>query len=66
MVNHGLEPTTNWWKARTFAQLSVPEWMKELLTNSQPILVALHEKIRTLTQRLQAAAEAGQARGFGA
>jgi len=26
----------------------------------------LHEKIRTLTQRLQAAAEAGQARGIGA
>ena len=46
--------------------LSVPEWMKELLANSQPILVALQEKIRTLTQQLQAAAGSGQARGVGA
>jgi len=66
MVNHGMEPASNWWKPRTFAALSVPEWMKELLSNSQPILVALQEKIRALTQQLQAAAEAGQARGFGA
>jgi len=38
--------------------------MKELLANSQPILVALQEKIRTLTQQLQAAAGSGQARGW--
>ena len=66
LVNHGMEPATNWWKPRTFAVLSVPEWMKELLCNSQPILVALQEKIRALTQQLQAAAGPGQARGFGA
>src|SRR4029077_19244247 len=48
MVNHGFEPTTSWWKPRTFVLLQVPAWMKELLSNSQPILVALHEKIRTL------------------
>jgi transposase len=66
MVNHGMETASNWWKPRTFALLSVPEWMKELLSNSQPILVALQEKIRALTQQLQAAARAGQARGFGA
>jgi transposase len=66
LLNHGFEPASNWWKPRTFALLSVPEWMKELLSNSQPILVALQEKIRGLTQQLQAAAEAGQARGFGA
>jgi|SRR6266700_3569812 len=62
MVNHGMETASNWWKPRTFALLSVPEWMKELLSNSQPILVALQEKIRALTQQLQAAARAGQAR----
>ena len=66
LVNHGLEPMSNWWKPRTFAVLSVPEWMKELLCNSQPILVALQEKIRALTQQLQAAAGPGQARGLGA
>src|SRR6266496_4563840 len=53
MVNHGMETASNWWKPRTFALLSVPEWMKELLSNSQPILVALQEKIRALTQQLQ-------------
>src|SRR6266700_6521115 len=31
MVNHGLEPVSNWWKRRTFAVLRVPPWMKELL-----------------------------------
>src|SRR6266496_6319359 len=38
MVNHGLEPVQNWWKPRTFAALPVPQWMRELLLNSQPIL----------------------------
>ena len=40
--------------------------MKELLSNMQPILLALQEKIQGLTQQLQAAAGAGQRRGFGA
>src|SRR6266513_2356929 len=40
--------------------------MKELLGNSQPILVALQEKIRALTQQLQAAAGPSQPRGLGA
>jgi len=66
MVNHGMEPVKNWWKPRTFAVLQVPAWMKELLGNSQPILVALQEKIQALTQQLQAAAGPKQPRGFGA
>jgi transposase len=66
LVNHGFEPTSTWWKPRTFALLSVPEWMKELLTNSQPILVALQEKIQALTAQLQGAAGPNQPRGFGA
>ena len=66
MVNHGIEPIKNWWKVRTFGALQVPEWMKELLGNTQPILVALQEKIQALTQQLQAAAAPGQARGLGA
>jgi transposase len=66
LVNHGVEPMSNWWKPRTFALLQVPAWMKELLANSQPILVALQEKIRALTQQLQGAAGAEQPRGFGA
>jgi transposase len=66
MVNYGMEPTTNWWKPRTFGTLQVPKWMRELLSNSQPILVALQEKIRVLTQQLQAAAGPNQPRGLGA
>ena len=66
MVNHGIEPVNKWWKRRAFAQLAVPGWMKELLCNSQPILLALEEKIRALTVQLQSAAEPNQARGFGA
>ena len=50
MVNHGLEPVQNWWKPRTFAALPVPQWMRELLLNSQPILLALQEKIAALTR----------------
>src|SRR6266496_96135 len=56
LVNHGLEPVQSWWKPRAFAALPVPQWMKELLANSQPILVALQQKISTLTLQLQAAA----------
>src|SRR6266446_5899056 len=56
MVNHGIEPVQGWWKRRTFAALAVPEWMRELLNNSQPILLAAEEKIRALTVQLQAAA----------
>ena len=65
MVNHGIEPIQQWWKRRAFAKLAVPSWMKELLANSQPILLALEEKIRALTQQLEAAAAAPQPRGFG-
>src|SRR5438132_3825695 len=65
LVNHGMEPLSSWWKARTFAQLQVPEWMKELLSNMQPILLALQEKIRALTAQLQAAADPKQPRGLG-
>ncbi len=65
MVNHGIEPVKSWWKRRTFAALCVPEWMKELLNNSQPILLALEEKIRALTVQLQAAATPNQPRGLG-
>jgi len=67
MVNHGIEPVKSWWKARTFAALQVPEWMKELLQNSQPILLALQEKIAALTLQLQNAATPNQQpRGLGA
>jgi transposase len=66
LLNHGFEPTSNWWKPRTFALLQLPAWMKELLCNSQPILVALQEKIQALTGQLQEAAGPNQPRGFGA
>src|SRR6266487_2292384 len=66
MVNHGIEPVKNWWKRRCFATLAVPEWMQELLRNSQPILIALQEKIGALTLQLQAAAASKQPRGLGA
>ena len=45
--------------------LEVPEWLKELLWNSQPILLALEEKIRAVSVQLQAAATPGQPRGLG-
>ncbi len=66
MVNHGVEPINKWWKRRAFATLAVPAWMKELLCNSQPILLALEEKIRGLSVQLQSAAGPDQPRGFGA
>jgi transposase len=65
MVNHGVEPVQNWWKPRTFAALPAPQWMKELLANSQPILVALQQKISALTVELQSAASPDQPRGLG-
>jgi transposase len=65
MVNHGLEPVQNWWKPRTFTALPMPQWLKELLANSQPILVALQQKIAALTVQLQNAALPDQPRGLG-
>jgi transposase len=66
MVNHGIEPVQQWWKERAFAKLAVPGWMKQLLANSQPILVELEQKIRALTVQLQSSANPQQPRGFGA
>jgi transposase len=66
MVNHGIEPVKNWWKRRNFTALQVPSWLKELLGNSQSILVALQEKISVLTLQLQSAATSAQPRGLGA
>src|SRR5437762_259228 len=37
MVNHGMEPVQGWWKRRTFSALCAPEWMRGLLSNSQPV-----------------------------
>src|SRR5204863_10027266 len=65
LVNHGLEPGPNWWKPRTFTALPAPQWMKELLANSQPILVGLQQKIAALTVQLQSAASPEQPRGLG-
>jgi len=65
MVNHGIEPVQNWWKPRTFAALPRPRWMKELLQNSQSILLGLQEKIAALTIQLQSAASPNQPRGLG-
>jgi transposase len=65
MVNHGLEPVQQWWKQRTFSKLSVPEWMNQLLGNTQPILIGLEQKITALTLQLQSAASAEQPRGLG-
>src|SRR6266481_9808726 len=66
MINHGIEPVKSWWKRGNFTALQVPEWMQELLRNSQPILIALQEKIGALTLQLQAAAASKQPRGLGA
>jgi transposase len=65
MVNHGFEPVQKWWKPRTFAALPAPQWMRELLSNSQSILLALQEKIAALTLQLQRAAAPNQPRGLG-
>src|SRR5438445_2689753 len=66
MVNYGLEPVKSWWKRGNFGALQVPEWMKELLGHSQPLLLALQEKIGALTLQLQVAAASKQPRGLGA
>jgi transposase len=66
LVNHGIEPVQRWWKPRAFALLAVPEWMRQLLSNSQPILLALEDKIRALSVQLQSAATSNQPRGLGA
>jgi transposase len=65
MVNHGCEPLKSWWKPRTFAALAVPQWIGELLQNSQSILLALQQKIGALTIQLQSAAAPNQPRGLG-
>lgn len=65
MVNHGIEPVPQWWKPLRFARLQVPEWMRQLLSNSQPILVSLQKQIQALTVELQSAATANQPRGLG-
>ena len=65
MVNHGVEPVQQWWKVRAFAALNVPQWMRQLLGNTQSILLALQEKIDQLTLQLQNAATEEPPRGLG-
>ncbi len=66
LVNHGYEGESDWWKARRFGQLELPAWLKELLSHTEPILLALERQIRELSKELQAAAAPAQPRGFGA
>jgi transposase len=65
MVNHGIEPVQQWWKRRAFATLVVPQWIKELLGNSQPVVLALQQEIDQLTLQLQSAAQCEPPRGLG-
>jgi len=65
LVNHGMEPVQGWWKKRAFATLAAPEWIKELLGNSQPVVLLLQEKIDQLTRQLKNAANAEPPRGLG-
>jgi len=65
LVNHGFEPIQQWWKRRAFEKLQVPDWMRTLLSNTQPVLVLLQEKIGVLTVELQRAAKPEQPRGLG-
>src|SRR5438128_5299113 len=47
MVNHGCEPVKSWWSRNGgIAALEVPQWMRELLSNSQPILGSVATKDR--------------------
>jgi len=66
MVNHGFEPISKWWKARTFARLEVPAWLRTLLSNTQPLLLVLEAQIRALALQLEKSAAPGQPRGLGA
>ncbi len=66
MVNHGAEPVAKWWKKRRFARLEVPGWLRTLLSNTQPVLVALEVQIRALTLQLEKSASVNQPRGLGA
>ncbi len=65
MVNHGIEPVKNWWKRANFASLQAPSWLKELLSNTQPVLLALQHQIDNLTFQIQSAAAFDQPRGVG-
>ncbi|HEY4272784.1 MAG TPA: IS110 family transposase [Candidatus Udaeobacter sp.] len=65
LVNHGIEPVQQWWKNRAFAALGVPRWMKQLLQNSQPIVLALQAKVDELTRQLQSEAQYEPPRGLG-
>lgn len=66
MVNHGVEPVQKGWKRRTYARLTVPAWLRELLDHLQPFLLSLDAQIGALTRQLEAAAAPGQPRGLGA
>ncbi|MBA2241277.1 MAG: IS110 family transposase [Chthoniobacterales bacterium] len=66
LVNHGIEPVPRWWKGRAFAALAVPAWLRDLLGNTQPILLQIEAQIRALTVALQSAAAPDQPRGLGA
>src|SRR5438094_1422423 len=65
IVNHGSEPVQQGEKRRAFASVAVTDWIKELLGNSQPVVLLLQEKIDQLTRQLQNAANAEPPRGLG-
>jgi transposase len=66
LVNHGCEPGKGrWWKERTFAALAIPLWLRQLLSHTQPLLLALESQIQKLTRELEAAAAPAQPRGLG-
>ena len=63
LVNHGVEPVQNWWKQRTFAALAVPQWMRELLLNSNHLLG--YRKDRRCLRATAKRCRSNQPRGLG-
>lgn len=66
LVNHGFPPGKGrWWKERTFESLALPEWLRTLLSHTQPLLLAIDSQLRALTLELEAAAPPELPRGLG-
>ena len=68
LASQGIRSPSRWWTKPGWAKWSVqwPAWLVERLEETRPILLLIEEKIKAVTQRLEAATSSGQPRGFGA
>lgn len=68
LLSQGYRVKGPWWRGKLWQRLNngmLPDWLRELLTRQQALVLAVHEQLLLLTRQLEAAAPVARPKGLG-